>query len=621
MRTHGRPGTYWAGCHCTDCVDAAARYRAAWRADQAAGRPRYVDAGPARDHLARLVDAGIPVTRVATLCAASEATVLSLWHRRSRRIQRGTAEAVLSVPIPHGSQAPQRGCRLMSCSKPGLNAAGRSLYSAYGAPHTRFHEHLKAVDVDLRARGKNPNAPASDALTQAQLERMRITADQAARHGDTTPAQQATITKHLDGAQAAAAAGQRPKVREVVALRRMHSEYAPRPDAQARLAAATSRAARAKVAAGQLALRQARGDAIAPATAAQVTQERADALTELQAATTAAAPTGGSSDAQRCPTCGQFTSPNHQCPTAGSLPPGDYAGIKGTERVETMVADLEASVKTIVESGQLHRWLHVMASNGLTRWSANNRLLAALQMLQRGQSLEDLHMMGFRQWEKFNRQVSKGAKAVWILAPITRTVVDENSDGETTERNRVVGYKSVPVFDISDTHGDPLPASPTTPAPGAATPGTIEGLRDRVAQAGYTYEEADIPGCRPSTGDGTLGFTDPRSRRIVVDQRLSDAQKASTIAHELGHVHCGHVDRDYSEYQRHRGQMETEAEVVAFMVCRRRGATREQVEAFSPGYIAGWSHGDPAVMRKALDRAVHAQNVIMDGDWPDGADS
>jgi hypothetical protein len=525
----------------------------------------------------------------------------------------------------------------MSCSKPGLNAAGRSLYSAYGATHTRFHDHLKAVDVDLRARGKNPNAPASEALTQAQLERMRITADQAARDGDTTPAQQATINKHLDTAQSAAAAGQRPKVREVVALRRMHSEYAPRPDAQARLAAATSRAARAKVAAGQLALRQARGETIAPATAARVMEERRSALDELAAAETtmrsAQAPSTGDSTStqdgptptatstERCPNCGQFSSPSHQCPAPESLPSGDYAGIKGDERVKTMVADLEASVKAIVESGQLHRWLHAMASNGLTRWSANNRLLAALQMLQRGQSLENLHMMGFRQWEKFNRKVSQGAKAVWILAPVTRTVVDETSDGETTELSRVVGYKSVPVFDVSDTHGDPLPASPTKPAPGAATPGTIEGLRERVTQAGYTYEEADIPGCRPSTGEGTLGFTDPRSRRIVVDQRLSDAQKASTIAHELGHVHCGHVDRDYSEYQRHRGQMETEAEVVAFMVCRRRGATREQVEAFSPGYIAGWSHGDPAVMRKALDRAVHAQNVIMDGDWPDGADS
>jgi hypothetical protein len=54
-----------------------------------------------------------------------------------------------------------------------------------------------------------------------------------------------------------------------------------------------------------------------------------------------------------------------------------------------MVADLESSVKAIVESGQLHRWLNAMASNGLSRWSANNRLLAAVQMLQRGESLDD----------------------------------------------------------------------------------------------------------------------------------------------------------------------------------------------------------------------------------------
>uniref|UniRef100_UPI0032222063 ImmA/IrrE family metallo-endopeptidase n=1 Tax=Intrasporangium sp. TaxID=1925024 RepID=UPI0032222063 len=111
---------------------------------------------------------------------------------------------------------------------------------------------------------------------------------------------------------------------------------------------------------------------------------------------------------------------------------------------------------------------------------------------------------------------------------------------------------------------------------------------------------------------------DPKSKRIVVDARLSEAQKASTIAHELGHVHCGHVDTDYSEYQRHRGQMETEAEAVAFMVCRRRGASPHQTEAFSPGYIAYWSKGDPSVMHRALDRAVQAQNKIMDGDWPAG---
>jgi len=279
-----------------------------------------------------------------------------------------------------------------------------------------------------------------------------------------------------------------------------------------------------------------------------------------------------------------------------------------------MVSDLESSVKAIVESGQLHRWLNAMASNGLSRWSANNRILAAVQMLQRGESLDDLHMMGFRQWEKWNRKVSKGAKAVWILAPITRKIVDDDDESET---HRVVGFKGVPVFNVSDTHGDPLPSSPARPAPGKASPGTLDGLRDRVGQAGYSYEETEIPGCRPETGEGTLGYTDPKSKRIVVDSRLNEAQKASTIAHELGHVHCGHVDQDYSEYQRHRGQMETEAEMTAYLVNRSRGMTRDQVDAFSPGYIAGWSRGNPIVMHKAVDKATRAFNKITEGPWPD----
>ncbi|MDP3890274.1 ImmA/IrrE family metallo-endopeptidase, partial [Nocardioides sp.] len=321
------------------------------------------------------------------------------------------------------------------------------------------------------------------------------------------------------------------------------------------------------------------------------------------------------SGSTRCPDCGQYRGSDHTCPTPEGLPDGNYADLKGDERVKAMVADLETSVKAIVESGQLDRWVDAMASNGLNRWSANNRLLATVQILQRGESLEGLHMMGFRQWDKFNRKVSKGAKAVWILAPVTRKVVEEDEDGTKTEKRRVVGFKSVPVFNVSDTHGDPLPESPVRPAPGEATPGTLEGLRDRVGQAGYTYEETEIPGCRPETGDGTLGYTDPQSKRIVVDSRLSNAQKASTIAHELGHVHCGHVDGDYSEYRKHRGRMETEAELTAAIVMRTRGATREQADSFSPGYIASWSKGDPKVMHAAVEKATAASNKILDGHW------
>ena len=163
---------------------------------------------------------------------------------------------------------------------------------------------------------------------------------------------------------------------------------------------------------------------------------------------------------QQCPSCGQFMGEGHSCPTPEGLPAGDYSGLKGDARVKEMLGDLETSVKAIVDSGQLQRWLDAASSNGLARWSANNRLLAAVQMLQRGESLEGLHLMGFRQWEKFNRKVTKGAKAVWILAPITRRITEEDADGNERESSRVGGFKGVPVFNISDTSGAPLASAP-----------------------------------------------------------------------------------------------------------------------------------------------------------------
>lgn len=328
-----------------------------------------------------------------------------------------------------------------------------------------------------------------------------------------------------------------------------------------------------------------------------------------------AAPVSGKGPAGRCQWCGQFAGENHTCPVPEGMPAGQYGGLSGDARVKAMVADLESAVSAIVQSGQLRRWLDAMSSNGMSRWSLNNRLSAVVQMMQRGESVEGLHLMGFRQWEKFDRKVSKGAKAVWILAPVTRKVIREE-DGREVEETRVVAFKGVPVFNISDTHGQPLPQAPVKPATGQVPEGMLEGLRERVARAGYAYSEEEIPGCDPHSGLGTQGYTQPEPKRVVVDARLSDAQKASVIAHELGHIHCGHVTGDAGEYRRHRGRMETEAEMTAYLVSRNRGLTREQTDAYSPGYIAGWSGGDAKVMHAALEKATRAFNTIIDGPWP-----
>ena len=68
---------------------------------------------------------------------------------------------------------------------------------------------------------------------------------------------------------------------------------------------------------------------------------------------------------------------------------------------------------------------------------------------------------GFKKWQTMGRYVRKGEHGIPILAPIFSMVTDE--DGE--EHERLVGFKVVYVFDISQTDGEPLPEPPDWKSP------------------------------------------------------------------------------------------------------------------------------------------------------------
>lgn len=83
-------------------------------------------------------------------------------------------------------------------------------------------------------------------------------------------------------------------------------------------------------------------------------------------------------------------------------------------------------------------------------WSWSNQLITAIF----GRT-DDAR--GFRQWERAGRHVNKGSKAFHILAPCTRTIRETDADtGEETERVALYGFKSVPVFRVEDTDGEPI---------------------------------------------------------------------------------------------------------------------------------------------------------------------
>ena len=76
---------------------------------------------------------------------------------------------------------------------------------------------------------------------------------------------------------------------------------------------------------------------------------------------------------------------------------------------------------------------------------------------------------------------------------------------------------------------------------------------------------------------------------MTVSSRLSDLEKYSTIAHELGHLFCGHLGNvDKKSWPCRKdltlNQREFEAESVRWLICERRGI-KNPSEYYLHGYL------------------------------------
>lgn len=83
-----------------------------------------------------------------------------------------------------------------------------------------------------------------------------------------------------------------------------------------------------------------------------------------------------------------------------------------------------------------------------TQWSIGNRLLMLAQ------DTDDAR--GFKQWQQVDRHVKKGAKALYILAPVIRKIKDKDDIGEEKDKVIPIGFTPIPVFRYEDTEGEDL---------------------------------------------------------------------------------------------------------------------------------------------------------------------
>jgi hypothetical protein len=216
------------------------------------------------------------------------------------------------------------------------------------------------------------------------------------------------------------------------------------------------------------------------------------------------------------------------------------------EALETLCQSLDAG-----KSDELVRYLDTMAK--FPRYSLRNLFLIMAQMPSASQ------VMGYQSWQKLNRQVKKGEKAIRIWAPFK--IGNERGDGESQrtqqsgESRESLIFRPVPVFDISQTEGEELAKF----AKVAGEPGDYLERLKRLAEQLHIklgYSE-DIP------GDGVS-----KCGEILLRVGLAPAVEFHVLAHELAHELI-HEKTDRAKLSKTRA--ETEAEAVAYVVSKAIG--------------------------------------------------
>lgn len=232
------------------------------------------------------------------------------------------------------------------------------------------------------------------------------------------------------------------------------------------------------------------------------------------------------------------------------------------------------------------------------------------------QGFTPTRVAGFRTWKSLGRRVRKSSKGLPILAPCTyrATAEDTGGDGQDqpgtdadtaagqTPARVLRGFRVAYVFDVSQTDGAPVPDVRPELLTGDAPAALWDALAAQIAAAGYRIT-------RGRCLFGANGTTEALTRTVTVRADVDDAQAAKTLAHELAHIACGHLDGGY-DYRGCRGVAEAEAESVAYIVTAWAGLDSA---AYTVPYVARWSGGDPAVVHGSAKTVTAVARQVIDG--------
>lgn len=251
------------------------------------------------------------------------------------------------------------------------------------------------------------------------------------------------------------------------------------------------------------------------------------------------------------------------------------------EGVAALTAQLEAGNSAALTA-------HLATIARFHNYSFGNIMAIARQMPDASR------VAGFHTWKSLGRNVKKGEHAIRILAPMVGKPKDAEAEAGAEAGARVYGFRSVCVFDISQTEGAELPAF------ARATGDTGDTLAKLVRFAGeqsisVELEAAELPG-------GALGIS--YGGRVAIAAGQSPAEVVATLTHELAHELLHKGERRTSE---NRNVRELEAEAVAFIV---GSAVGLDMASASTDYIKLYD-GSAEALGESLEAISRASTLIL----------
>jgi hypothetical protein len=201
----------------------------------------------------------------------------------------------------------------------------------------------------------------------------------------------------------------------------------------------------------------------------------------------------------------------------------------------------------------------------------------------------------FLQWQEVGRNVSKGQKAFYILAPVTRKITDKNTK---EEKVIVCGFRGLLVFGQQQTEGQPLPSGdPDIEKWIESLPFLAVAKNWNVAVETFDGEVMGFLGCYRNGKAIELGV-----------------KNLSTWAHEM--VHAADDRNGSLKEKGQHWRSETVAELGGAVLLEILGLKHEADLGGCWGYIQSYAEKEKIGVTEAclrgLDRTCKAVALILD---------